>query len=106
MKQISFLALCLAMLVISCNQADKTTTQTTMNKKGISKSAFGTVDGKEVSLYTLTNANGDQVKITNYGGTVTAWISKDKAGNASSIVIGFDSLAPYLRKPPYFGALV
>src|SRR5689334_20660170 len=106
MKQTSFFALCLAVLVFSCNQADKTSTDTTMNKKGISKSAFGNVDGKDVSLYTLTNGNGEQVKITNYGGIVTAWISKDKAGNSSSIVIGFDSLQTYLQQPPYFGALI
>ena len=37
----------------------------------IDKQSFGkTTDGQEVFLYTLKNASGMEVKITNYGGTV------------------------------------
>ena len=37
----------------------------------IQKQQFGqTADGTQVDIYTLTNSNGMQVKITNYGGTV------------------------------------
>jgi aldose 1-epimerase len=64
------------------------------------------VDGKEVLLYTLVNKNGVEVKITNYGGTVTSWVTPDKNGNKSSVVLGFDSLSGYLAKPPYFGAII
>jgi aldose 1-epimerase len=46
------------------------------------------------------------VSITNYGGIVTSFVTKDKQGNSSSIVVGFDSVDKYLLKPPYFGALV
>src|SRR3982751_3316429 len=70
--------------------------------KGIKQSDWGETDGKKVSLFTLTNKNGTQIKISNYGGTVTSWVTADKSGNRSSIVLGFDSLAGYLRKPPYF----
>ena len=75
-------------------------------KAGITKAAWGTTDGKEVSLFTLTNAKGVQVKISNYGATVTSWVSLDKNNKASGIVLGFDSLSGYLAKPPYFGAVV
>jgi len=75
-------------------------------KYGISKAEWGETDGKKVWLYTLANTKGTQVKITNYGGIVTSFITADKAGNKSSIVIGFDSLSSYLAKPPYFGALI
>ena len=64
------------------------------------------MDGKNVELYTLTNAKGNQVRITTYGGIVTSWTFPDKNGKKESIVVGFDSLAPYLQKPPYFGALI
>jgi aldose 1-epimerase len=57
-------------------------------------------------LYTLTNKNGVEVKITNYGATVTSWVTPDKNGNKSNVVLGFDSLSGYLAKPPYFGAIV
>ena len=75
-------------------------------KSGVTQSDWGETDGKKVSLFTLTNKNGVEVKITNYGGTVTSWITADKNGNRSNIVLGFDSLSGYLAKPPYFGALV
>lgn len=75
-------------------------------KTGISKSSFGSVDGKEVFLYTLTNSKGNQVKITNYGGIMTSWTAPDRNGTKANILVGFDSLAPYLQQPPYFGALI
>lgn len=72
----------------------------------VTKKEFGETDGKKVYLYTLTNKKGDKVSISSYGGIVTSWISPDKNGHNSSIVLGFDSLAGYLAKPPYFGALI
>lgn len=72
----------------------------------IVKQSFGETDGKQVDLYTLTNKNGAQIKITTYGGIITSWTSPDKSGNKSSIVLGFDSLSGYLAKPPFFGALI
>ena len=84
--------------------ADSATTVTA--KKGITKAAWGQSDGKDVFLFTLTNGKGNQVQISNYGGTITHWNVPDKNGNTNSIVVGFDSLSGYLAHPPYFGALV
>ncbi|MBT9395537.1 galactose mutarotase [Hymenobacter sp. NST-14] len=73
---------------------------------------FGkTQDGTEVQLYTLTNAHGLQVSITNYGGTITSLLVPDKAGKPGEIVLGFDNVSGYqspeFRKAgPYFGALI
>ncbi|MCW3091808.1 MAG: galactose mutarotase [Ferruginibacter sp.] len=90
--------------ISSCNNQKSDDTMET--KKGITKASFGQADGKEVFLYTLTNAKGTQVKISTYGGVVTSWIVPDKNDKKSSIVLGFDSLSGYLAKPPYFGALI
>ena len=87
-------------------QTAETTDSTTVIKGGIMTTDWGETDGKKVSLYTLTNKNGVQVKITNYGGIVTSWITPDKNGAKSDIVLGFDSLQGYLSKPPYFGAII
>jgi aldose 1-epimerase len=99
-----------AFIMYACNNAEekKPDAPTTSGelKTGITTSDFGRVDGKPVYLYTLTNANGDQVKITNYGATVTSWVSVDKSSKRTSIVLGFDSLSGYLAKSPYFGAVV
>ncbi len=58
----------------------------------ISKEVFGDLpDGKKADLYTLTNANGMTVKITNYGGIITELTAKDKSGKWEDVVLGFDS---------------
>ena len=91
---------------VACNNVAQKEDTTTMAKPGIKKADWGETDSSKVYLYTLTNAKGTEVKITNYGGIVTSFVTADKAGNKSSIVIGFDSLSGYLAKPPYFGALI
>ncbi|MBT2558003.1 galactose mutarotase [Hymenobacter sp. ISL-91] len=72
---------------------------------------FGeTADGTDVQLFTLQNAHGMQVAITNYGGIVTRLLVPDRAGRLGDVVLGFDKLSDYLRRPPhespYFGALI
>jgi aldose 1-epimerase len=76
-------------------------------QSSITKEAFGTLEnGQQADLYTLTNANGMVVKITNYGGIITHWLAPDKDGNMADVVLGFDSLDAYVANNPFFGALV
>lgn len=75
-------------------------------KAGMTVVDWGTFDGKPVHLFTLTNKNGVQVKVSDYGGTITSFIAPDKNGKKSSIVIGLDSLSGYTAGVPYFGATV
>ncbi len=77
------------------------------SKMSINKTDFGkTKDSQAVDLYTLINADGMTVKITNYGGIVTSLLVPDKNGKFDDVVLGFDSLEKYLEGHPYFGALV
>jgi aldose 1-epimerase len=99
MKKITFLTATIILLA-----ACKTTTK--QANKPIKVESWGQTDGKQVMLYTLTNKNGIEVKITNYGGTITSWLAPDKDGKMANIVLGFDSLAPYLKGTPYFGAII
>jgi aldose 1-epimerase len=76
-------------------------------KPGIQKSFFGELpDGKPVHLYTLTNANGLVAKITTYGTILTELHVPDRNCKMTDVVLGYDSLAPYLKPHPYFGATV
>jgi len=75
-------------------------------KETIIKTNFGKINGEDIHLFTLTNKAGNQVSITNYGGIVTQWISADKNGKMSSIVLGFNELEKYVLDNPHFGALV
>lgn len=95
----------LSALIVSCNNSSEKNNGESA-KAGITKADWGNADGKQVELYTLTNHKGTEVKISNYGGTVTSFITPDKKGNKSEIIVGFDSLNQYLQKPPYFGALI
>lgn len=64
-----------------------------------------TAAGEEVSLFTLKNADGAEARITNYGGILVSLKVPDKAGTLADVVLGFDSLAPYLGKHPHFGCI-
>jgi aldose 1-epimerase len=77
----------------------------------IEKAPFGTVDGKQVDLYTLTNSKGVEMKVTNYGGTVTSLKVPDRNGQMADIVLGFNDVSGYtssafLKANPYFGAII
>ena len=72
----------------------------------ISTAALGTADGKQVDLYTLTNANGLVLKVMTWGATVTHLYLPDRAGALADVVLGFDDLASYRASSPYFGATV
>src|SRR5947208_1789443 len=71
--------------------------------------SFGkTPDGQAVSLYTLRNASGMEVTITNYGGTITTVKVPDKNKKFGDVVLGFDNVDGYASKgnTSYFGALI
>ena len=73
----------------------------------IEKREFGKLaDGTSVDLYTLTNRNGVEVQITNYGGAVVSVRTPDRAGKMSDIVLGFDQPQGYVAGTSFFGALV
>ena len=73
------------------------------------KESFGTTaDGHHAYLYTLKNAAGMEVRITNYGGTIESIKVKDRNGKFGDVVLGFDKLSGYTSKlnTAYFGALI
>ncbi len=89
----------------SPQENEQTTMQETANP--IPKESFGTgPDGQAVDIYTLTNEDGMEAKITNYGGIVTSLKVKDAQGNFDDVVLGFDNLQDYIDNNPFFGALV
>ncbi|MDN6322146.1 MAG: aldose epimerase family protein [Halomonas sp.] len=69
------------------------------------------LDGRQVDGYRLTNANGIELQVTNYGGTIMSLKTPNVAGEFDDIVLGFNSLEAYLsdeyrQANPYFGALI
>ena len=71
------------------------------------KQSFGkTEDGQQTDLYILTNKNGVEAAITNYGGTVVTLKVPDRQGKIEDVVLGYDKLNDYEAGKAYFGAIV
>jgi aldose 1-epimerase len=72
----------------------------------ISKASFGSLaDGTPVDIYTLTNSRGMEVKILTYGGILQSIRVPDRHGRLANVTLGFDNLADYVAKSPYFGCI-
>jgi aldose 1-epimerase len=79
----------------------------TMTPSEISRVPFGVApDGKPVEAFTLVNASGMEVRAMTYGAIILSIRVPDAKGVTGDVVLGYDSLAGYVRSSPYFGAVV
>ena len=102
-RYITILSALTVFLMFGCKES----TRYGEKKMSIKKEAFGkTADGKNVDLYTLTNANGLKAEIMTYGGIVTSLQVPDRDGNLADIALGYDTLDEYIKASPYFGAII
>jgi aldose 1-epimerase len=78
----------------------------TKGSMSINSETWGTTkSGQKATLYTLRNANGMEARITNYGGIIVSLTAPDKKGQFADVVLGFDNLADYEAKNPFFGCV-
>lgn len=72
----------------------------------VTREPFGTApDGQAVELLTLRN--GDvELRAMTYGAIIVSLKVPDRAGQMGNVVLGYDSLAGYVKSSPYFGAVV
>lgn len=61
---------------------------------------WGSRDGQEVQLFILTNANGLEAKVTNYGAILVGVRAPDRRGRSAQVVQGLDRLEDY-TSPDY-----
>ncbi len=73
-----------------------------MQKQGFGK----TQDGTPVDLYVLTNKNGMEARISNYGGTLVSLKVPDRNGKLGDVVLGYDNVEGYESGKSFFGASV
>ena len=66
----------------------------------------GEKGGKATALYTLTNANGMEVCITNFGGRLVSVMVPDRDGKMTDVILGFDNIQDYMTLPSDFGASI
>ena len=75
--------------------------------RGVTRAAFGmTREQVPVDVYTLTNANGVEMRAITYGGIITSLKVPDRSGRFGDIVLGFDAIGGYQEATRYFGALI
>jgi Galactose mutarotase and related enzymes len=87
-------------VLISCSKP-------AMTKSGLRKSDFQKeIDGKKNDLYVLTNKNGMEVCMTNYGARIVSVCVPDRDGKFGDVVLGFDSIGDYLNSSNNFGAFI
>jgi len=85
----------------------------------IASQPWGTAHGQSVQLFTLRNANGMVVNITNYGGVVQSILVPDRSGHLVNVALGFPQLSDYVNDfenqpwpaaggsgDTYFGAII
>ncbi len=73
----------------------------------VSQRAFGdTPEGETIECYTLRNAQGVEADISTYGGTLVALRVPDQNGTIADVLLGFETLQPYLGAHPFFGVVV
>ena len=98
------LSLCVALgaMFSSCQSSQEVKTLSGLNPKDFET----VVDGDSTALYVLTNKNGMEVCVTNFGARIVSVMVPDVKGQLQDVVLGFDSIGQYIRIPSDFGAAI
>ena len=73
----------------------------------VTKSVFGkSPEGKEISLYTLSNGKGMKAEVTNLGAILVRVLVPDAAGRVDDLVLGFDKGESYYGNDSFFGTVI
>jgi aldose 1-epimerase len=103
---IAFLGLISLMVHCSADNASNENGQV-LDSTALKAAYTKSINGQKTSIYFLTNTNNITAAITNFGGRIVGLTVPDKNGQATDIVLGYDSLDHYLNKPEaYFGAII
>jgi aldose 1-epimerase len=100
--RINLLVVAFLIFVCSC------TSFSDENRAGILKEAFEkTMDGKQISIWTLKNKNGVEMSVTNFGGKVITLFVPDKNKKFVNVVEGFENIDKYIHSNEiYFGSAI
>jgi len=101
-RHITVATLALGILVVLAASQPKSQANSKTHKRAFGK----TGDGKQVDLYVLTNKNGVEADLTNFGAAVVSLKVPDRHGKTDDVVLGYDDLDGYLHDKSYFGATV
>jgi aldose 1-epimerase len=73
----------------------------------IERSRFGALpDGTVVERFVLANAAGTRAELTSWGASLVRLLARDRTGRLGDVVLGFDTLEPYLGPHPHLGGTI
>ncbi len=78
------------------------------NLSGLKRADFQkAIDGKETDLFILSNDNGAEAAITNYGGALISVMVPDKNGKLANVIQSHDTIEGVINSPePYLSTLI
>ena len=80
---------------------------TPVDTVSVTQAPFGILpDGQPVTVFTLTNRQGMQVKVLDFGAIISAIHVPDRAGAFADVVLGFECIEPYLANSAFLGAVI
>jgi aldose 1-epimerase len=98
-----------AVLAVTGAVAGPTAARTTSAGHGrgpaITSQPWGSTAEGAVQRWTLTAGTGVRVRILTYGGILQSIELPDRHGRVANVALGFDNLADYVAKSPYFGCI-
>jgi aldose 1-epimerase len=78
-----------------------------VNGPSLERQRFGWLpDGTAVERFVLVNAAGTRAELVSWGASLVRLLARDRAGRLGDVVLGFDSLAPYLADHPHLGGTI
>lgn len=94
------------LFIMSCKESNKKEAPAVQKESAglpITKAAYATTpDGAEISEYILTNKNGMQMSVINYGAIITSLTAPNKEGKYENVVLGYTTPEEYFNGNPYF----
>ena len=73
----------------------------------ITKRLFGNLeDGTPVHCWTISEKDGVEAEVLDYGATIRTLVVPDQSGNPVDVVLGYDNLEGYLSNRGYLGATI
>ena len=92
MKKYLFIIFAIAMTTLTGCKSEQT------SRSQVKRTDFQSmVDGKQTDLYYLTNKNGLELTVTNFGARIVELFTPDRNGQYEDIVLGRDHIDKYVR---------
>jgi aldose 1-epimerase len=104
MKRTVLVVATFCIVLISCGKKEVETP--TLSGLLPSKFEYATEEGEMNRLYVIKNSSGMEVTAVNIGARIVSVMAPDKDGGMRNVVLGYDSIQPYLQPKNFFGAIV